>query len=270
MVRPQCARMCGQPCARSLSLFEAVLADSQASYSGLESRARNAESLCGSTRAGDSSTTVDESTFNDLAISALSPYANRRLYLRRGAAPEPCLIDLQSASLTENDGSLHDVLQLPDVAGPVVRPQKLQRRFVDTSDPLAHAAGVSMRKVLDEQGNVFRAFAQGGQLQRKDVQSVEEVCSELAPRDGLFQISIGRGDHSDVGADRTAASHALELAFLQDSQQRDLGLRRKLADFVQKDAPSVCELEAALPPLQGAGERALLVAEQFRGDERGR
>src|SRR5262249_39668234 len=171
---------------------------------------------------GDSPAAVAESTFDDLTVGAQSRWAYGRRCLRRGATPKPRFIDLQGASLTQNDGSLHNVLQLSDVAGPVVRPQKLQRRFVDTSNLLSHATGVPMCEVLHEQGNVLAAFAQGGQLQRKDVQSIEEVRSELASGDSLFQISIGRSDHSHVGADRPAASHALELALLQDSQQRDL------------------------------------------------
>ena len=65
-----------------------------------------------------------------------------------------------------------------------------------------------------------------------------------------------------------APADALELALLQDAQQRDLRLHRQLADLVEEDGPAVGELEAAEAPLRRAGERAFLVAEELRRDQR--
>ena len=57
---------------------------------------------------------------------------------------------------------------------------------------------------------------------------------------------------------------------LQHAQQHDLGLGGQLADLVEEDRAAVGQLEATLAPLQGPGERALLVTEQLRRDERRR
>jgi len=59
----------------------------------------------------------------------------------------------------------------------------------------------------------------------------------------------------------------MELALLQHSQQ--FGLRRsvQVADFVEKNRSAVRELELAAPRRDGAGERALLVAEQLALDQ---
>ena len=62
----------------------------------------------------------------------------------------------------------------------------------------------------------------------------------------------------------------LEFAFLQHAQQHDLRLGGELADLVEEDGAAIGQLEAALPSLQRAGERALLVAEELGRDERRR
>ena len=66
---------------------------------------------------------------------------------------------------------------------------------------------------------------------------------------------------------RRAPADSLEHALLQDSEQRDLGLHRQLAHFVEEDRPAVRELETAEAPLCRAGERAFFVAEQLRRDQ---
>src|SRR4029077_1630549 len=53
-------------------------------------------------------------------------------------------------------------------------------------------------------------------------------------------------------------------------QKRNLGLSRKLADFIEKNRAGVRQFKTALSLLQGAGKCPLLVAKQFRGDERRR
>ena len=56
---------------------------------------------------------------------------------------------------------------------------------------------------------------------------------------------------------------ALELPFLQDAEQLDLELGRGAVDLVEEDAAGVRGLEPAGPVVDGAGERALDVAEQL-------
>ena len=76
-------------------------------------------------------------------------------------------------------------------------------------------------------------------------------------------------DDAHVDLDRLVAAHALELALLQHAQELDLHLQRQVADLVEEQRAAVGELEAALPPRHGAGERALLVAEQLALEEPG-
>ena len=66
-----------------------------------------------------------------------------------------------------------------------------------------------------------------------------------------------------------AAADALELALLEHAQQLGLGLEGHLADLVEEERAAVGQLEAADASVDGAGERALLVAEQLALDESG-
>jgi hypothetical protein len=59
------------------------------------------------------------------------------------------------------------------------------------------------------------------------------------------------------------AADALELALLQHAQQLGLQVERHLADLVEEQRAAVGELERAGARGDGAGERALLVAEQL-------
>ena len=83
-----------------------------------------------------------------------------------------------------------------------------------------------------------------------------------------------RGRHQPhVHLDRLGAAQALELLFLQHAEQLGLQLRGDVADLVEEQRPLVRQLEAADLLADGAGEGALLVAEQLalqepRGDGR--
>ena len=109
-----------------------------------------------------------------------------------------------------------------------------------------------------------RRSRSGGEVDVEDVEPVVEVVPELAQRHRLPERAVGGGDDPDVHLDRLDAAHPEEGAALQHPEQLDLGGRRDLADLVEEDGPGVGQLEPAEPPLGGAGEGALLVAEQLR------
>ena len=71
-----------------------------------------------------------------------------------------------------------------------------------------------------------------------------------------------------VDLDRLVAADALERALLQDAQELDLRRRRDLADLVEEERAAVGLLEAPGAPPIGAGEGALLVAEELALEER--
>src|SRR5205085_2740179 len=79
----------------------------------------------------------------------------------------------------------------------------------------------------------------------------------------LFQISIRRRDDADVNLNRSVSADAFEGMPFQDAQELGLNRWPHFPDFVEEQRPLVCLFELADLAARGAGERALLVAEQF-------
>jgi hypothetical protein len=104
-------------------------------------------------------------------------------------------------------------------------------------------------------------------VDRQDVQPEPQVFAELAVLDGAPQILVRGRDDADVHGDGFLTSQPFDHAALQRAQQLGLGLRAEIADLVQEQRTPIGELEASLPPLGGAGERAALVAKQLRLDQ---
>ena len=138
------------------------------------------------------------------------------------------------------------------------------------------ASGVSSRSVLRFSSPYFSRKCctssgmsslrsrSGGSWIDDDVQPVEQVLAEPALLHHLPQVDVGGGDDADVDLDRLHAAEAHELALLDHAQQLGLRLERDVADLVEEDAALVGEVEQALLRVDGAGERALHVAEERR------
>ena len=121
--------------------------------------------------------------------------------------------------------------------------------------------------MLDQQRNVFRALAQRRHVDRDDGQAEVQILAEVALLDFCLEVLVRRRDHAHVDVDRLRRSQPLDLAFLKHAQHFGLRLQAHVADFVEEDRAAVGLLELPDLPLGGAGERALLVAEQLRLDE---
>ncbi len=104
----------------------------------------------------------------------------------------------------------------------------------------------------------------------KHVQTVEQILTETPVRNRRIQIPICGGQHAHIDRDGSEPTDTFKCAFLEHSQECHLGFWWQLADFIQKERSTVGGFEPPDSPLNGAGERTLLMAEEFRRDERGR
>ena len=98
----------------------------------------------------------------------------------------------------EHDAALDGVFQFADVAGPLVIDQGAQGVGGELARGEAVLVGVEVEEVLRQQGNVFAAGAQRGQVHGDDVEAVEEVFAEAALAHLLAQIDVGGGDDAHV------------------------------------------------------------------------
>src|SRR5229473_1350709 len=122
---------------------------------------------------------------------------------------------------------------------------------------------VTINEVLDQQGNVFSSFSQCRNFNRKNVEPVKQVAPEHTCSDGSLQIAVRSSNHANIGSNGPSSTDTFEFMFLQNMQERDLGLGRQLSDFIEEDRASFGQLKAPQAPLSCPREGALLVAEQF-------
>src|SRR5207302_1622331 len=93
--------------------------------------------------------------------------AERKLAARDDLAPR------------QHDGALDDVLELANVAGPVVLHETFQGLFADRRRLRGRAVAMLREKVLYERGDVFLAVAEWRHVDVDDFEPVEEVVAEL-------------------------------------------------------------------------------------------
>ena len=124
-----------------------------------------------------------------------------------------------------------------------------------------------LHEVLDEGGHVLGPLAQRRHADGDDGEAEVEVLAEVALLDGLLEVLVGGGDHAHVDLQRLLGADALDLALLQHAQDLGLGAQAHVPHLVEEDRALVGELELADLLLGGAGERALLVAEELALDQ---
>src|SRR5437667_10850290 len=117
--------------------------------------------------------------------------------------------------------------------------------------------------MIYQQWNVFRAFPQGWNVNRKNIQAVKQIFANFLLLNHLPQIAIGGCDQACIGSQGARASQAFELPFLEHAQQLGLKLERDVADLIQKYRSAIGQLKAADALSDSACKSAFLVAEEL-------
>ena len=165
--------------------------------------------------------------------------------------------------VTHDHGALENIAQFAHVARPGVAVKKLAHFGIDAAN-LPAVLGIEIaQNVLDQQGEIFLAIAQGRQMNVKHVQAEIEILPKLAVRNSLLGIFIGGREHAHVHRRFGLAAQAPDLAVLEHAQQLGLRGRRHFADFVQKERAAVGKLKAADAALGGSRESASFVPENL-------
>ena len=164
----------------------------------------------------------------------------------------------------EDDPPFHRVHQFPDVSRPGVAEQTIHRLRGEPLDRLAVLFGEADEKILGQKRNVLDPLPERRDVERDDIQPVEEVFAETPGCDLRQEIPVRRGDQADIDLDHLLAADAGDLPLLEDAQELHLHPERHLAHLVEKKAPPVGLAELPLPAPVGPGEGPLLVAEEFR------
>src|SRR5258708_88382 len=111
--------------------------------------------------------------------------------------------------------------------------------------------------------NVFAARPQWWQQDRKHIQTGVEVAAKFAPLHHLRQIAVSCRHQPNVHLVSPSAAQALELLFLQYSQQFRLQRQRNIADLVEEESAFVSQFETTNSLRYGSGEGASLMAKKL-------
>ena len=214
------------------------------------------------------------------------------------------ILELGNLTAARDQQALHDVLELPHVAGPRIGGERRHRRGRNLHRPQHVGAGVAAVAVvsvavtgavsvavtvrvsarvhllrlglrvarhdpLDEQRDVIATLAQRRNDQVNDVEAVEQVLTELLLDDQLTQVPMRRRNHAQIDFRVDAiGAHLLQLAGLEEPQQQTLHAQGHVADFVEEQRAAFRDLELAELVAVRAGEAALHVTQQLRLEER--
>src|SRR5258706_199394 len=99
--------------------------------------------------------------------------------------------------------------------------------------------------MLRQRQNVFAAFAQGGDIQFDDIQSIEEVFAKAPRFNFFFEVAIARGQNARVGLNLGVRADPLKSSILRDTQKLGLQLARHLPDLIEKNRAVLRDLKAA-------------------------
>jgi hypothetical protein len=122
--------------------------------------------------------------------------------------------------------------------------KQIQALFAHRLKTLSRFPCVTIDEVLDQQGNIFCSVPQRRNLNRKNVEPVKQVATEPALGDSSLQVTVSGGDYPNIRSDGSSSTDTLEFVFLQNTQESDLSLGRKLSDFIQEHRASFGQLKA--------------------------
>ncbi len=108
----------------------------------------------------------------------------------------------------------------------------------------------SWTKGVDEKRNVLAPLAQGRQVDRHDVEPVEEIVAEFALAHHRLEVLVRRGDHAHIDLDVLVAADPLDGLLAQRAQKFHLRRRVDLADLIEENRAVVGLLEAADAPFR--------------------
>src|SRR5262249_19328645 len=93
----------------------------------------------------------------------------------------------------------------------------------------------TVNKIINQHRNIFFSFPQRRKLNRKYIETIEKIAAKDACCSRVLKITVGRGDHSNIGPNEPISADTLEFALLQNAQQSNLCFSRDLSNFIQKN-----------------------------------
>src|SRR6267143_4114397 len=146
---------------------------------------------------------------------------------------------VDAVGLTQRDRPLNDIFQLSDVSGPLIAGKQLESPGRELFAREAGVRGDLVEEMTDKGGDVLLAVTQRRQVDRDDVDAVEQVLAEYPFLDQGAQAAIRGRDDPDVDADCLLATHGTDFSLLQRAQEFALHAHAHVADLIEKKSAPV-------------------------------
>ncbi len=169
----------------------------------------------------------------------------------------------ERGSVGHHDGALDHVLELANIARPVIRHQRLDRVRIKVGDQLSDAIRVDVQEIQGQLEDVLAPIAQGRCVKTDHVEPVVQVFAKPAGPDQGLEVLMGRRQDPDIDGDGLRAADALKRHFLQDAEQLGLDFQVDVADLVEKKCAAVGLLKTADAVAVCSGESTLDVSEKL-------
>ena len=180
-----------------------------------------------------------------------------------GPSLERKVMRLYYVASADDDRTLNDILELPNIAWPAVSLKRADGILSKTQMLPPLAFGVPLHKVVRQNRNVSLALAERWKLESRHVKAVEQVGAEAVFADGRLKRRVCAGDYAGVKRFFLGPPEAPEAAVLNHTQQLRLELQGKLSNLVEKNGPGTRHLEKPALQRSRISERARLVTEQL-------
>ena len=154
-------------------------------------------------------------------------------------------VQTQRCPRRQDHRAFDHILQLPNVARPIVFDQRLHDVCWDAVDGFAQTSLLLGDEMPDQQRNVVAPQSKRRDLNRKDGQPIVEIWAEAVCFHRMPQVTVGCGHDADVDFASFCRADSLKFAFLEHSQQFRLQFGIEFADFVQEERASIGQLEIA-------------------------
>jgi hypothetical protein len=148
-----------------------------------------------------------------------------------------------------------------------VRLQRSRRRTRHSLDRQAVARVEPPTAVLHQERDVLHPLPQGRYWQDDLPEAVVEILAERAVVDRPRQVAVRRRDHPDVDVEGARQTDGADLARAKEPQEHGLGVQRQLTHLVEEHRAAVRLAEEPGVPLDRAGERPALMAEELASEE---
>src|SRR3979490_2682753 len=134
-----------------------------------------------------------------------------RFRSRTRTSIEPALIDCEVLCFGDNQRPFNHILQFSNVSRPGIGLQSIQSCFRYSADRFSRFPCQPMYEVFNQHGDIFLAFAQRRNLDRKHIKAIEEIAAKCAGSNSVLQVTVGGGDHSHISLTERIPTKSLKF-----------------------------------------------------------